>query len=81
MQWGLSKGVLKDIWDVVAGDEGRLNETQFLGCLYLMELAKRGVAPPGSLPLGAFPPIAGTAAPEAGRAFSLSGLEQVWKKS
>jgi hypothetical protein len=80
MQWGLGKGVLKDVWDAVAGDEGRLNAQQFLGCLYLMDLAKRGMAPPRALPPGAFPPVAGAAPqgpPEAGRAFSLSGLEQV----
>ncbi len=41
MQWGLPKGILKDIWAVVAGDEGRLTADQFLQCLYLMDNAKR----------------------------------------
>lgn len=79
MQWGLAKGVLKEVWEVVAGNEGRLNQQQFLGCLYLMDLARRGVPPPRSLPPGAFPPVAGAAQGPAdtGRAFSLSGLEQV----
>jgi hypothetical protein len=79
MQWGLGKAVLKDVWDVVAGDEGRLSQGQFLSCLYLMDLAKRGVAPPRSLPPGPFPPIAApVAAPQSsGGAFSLSGVQQV----
>ena len=42
MQSGLPKHVLKDIWAVVAGDEGRLNQAQFLGCMYLLDQAKRG---------------------------------------
>ena len=41
MQWGLPKGILKDIWAVVAGDEGRLTADQFVQCLYLMDNAKR----------------------------------------
>ena len=62
MQWGLPKGNLKDIWAVVAGDNGQLTEQQFLACLYLMDQAKRGIPPPASLPPGPFPPIS-TAAP------------------
>ena len=42
MQSGLPKHVLKDVWAVVAGDEGRLNLAQFLGCMYLLDQAKRG---------------------------------------
>lgn len=77
-QWGLQKDVLRDIWEVVAGDEGRLSQGHFLGCLYLMELAKRGVPPPRSLPPGPFPPIASTSAmPDSSSSFSLSGLQQV----
>ena len=41
MQWGLPKGILKDIWAIVAGDEGRLTADQFVQCLYLMDNAKR----------------------------------------
>lgn len=78
MQWGLQKEVLRDIWEVVAGDEGRLSQDHFLGCLYLMDLAKRGAPPPKFLPPGLFPPIAGASAqPNAGSSFSLSGMQQV----
>lgn len=79
MQWGLSKAVLKDIWDAVAGDEGRLSQGQFLSCLYLMDLAKRNIAPPKTLPPGPFPPIAAPTAAEASgsAAFSLSSVQQV----
>ena len=42
MQSGLPKHVLKDIWAVVAGDDGRLTMPQFLSCMYLLDLAKRG---------------------------------------
>ena len=41
MQWGLPKGTLKDVWGIVAGDEGFLNQHQFVQCLYLMDNAKR----------------------------------------
>lgn len=41
MQWGLPKGTLKDVWGLVAGDEGFLNQHQFVQCLYLMDNAKR----------------------------------------
>eukprot|EP00891_Asterochloris_glomerata_P006112 jgi/Astpho2/6112/Aster-04057 len=60
MQWGLPKGILKDIWAVVAGDEGRLTADQFVQCLYLMDNAKRGMIPPTRLPPGPFPPMAST---------------------
>jgi len=59
MQWGLPKELLKEIWEIVAGDEGRLSQAQFLSCLYLMDLAKRGVKPLRNIPRGPFPPIAG----------------------
>ena len=42
MQSGLPKHILKDIWAVVAGDVGRLTMPQFLSCMYLLDLAKRG---------------------------------------
>lgn len=41
MQWGLPKAVLKQVWDVVAGDEGQLNPQQFAACLHLMDNAKK----------------------------------------
>ena len=41
MQWGLPKGILKDIWAGGAGDEGRLTADQFVPGLYLMDNAKR----------------------------------------
>ena len=78
MQWGLPKEALKSIWEVVAGDEGRLTQGQFLSCIYLMDLAKRGRPLPQRLPPGAFPPVAPAApAPGAQRALSLSGMQGV----
>ncbi|CAL8470940.1 g10482 [Coccomyxa elongata] len=77
LQWGLPKEVLRDIWEVVAGDEGRLSQSHFLGCLYFMDLAKRGVPPPRVLPPGPFPPIASSSAPsDTGSSFSLSSMQQ-----
>lgn len=78
MQWGLTKAMLKDIWELVAGDEGRLSQRQFVSCIYLMEQAKRGSPLPKRLPPGAFPPIAAPA-PQHGaqQAVSLSGLQGV----
>ena len=78
MQWGLPKEALKGIWELVAGDEGRLTQGQFLSCIYLMDLAKRGRPLPQRLPPGAFPPVAPAApAPGAQGALSLSGMQGV----
>lgn len=41
MQWGLPKSTLKDVWQIVAGNEGKLTQQQFVQCLYLMDLAKQ----------------------------------------
>ena len=70
LQSGLGKGVLKDVWAAVAGDEGRLSQPQFVACLYLMELARRGIPPPTHAPLAgpSFPPIAGGSRPGSGGA-------------
>ena len=57
MRSGLSKQLLKDIWDVVAGDEGALNRHQFIQCLYLIDCAKSNYPIPKVLPAGQFPPI------------------------
>jgi hypothetical protein len=65
MQWGLPKELLKEIWEVVAGDEGQLTCQQFLACLYLMDNAKKGIPPPKALPPGPFPPLAPSGAPAA----------------
>ena len=82
MQWGLPKAILKDIWEVVAGDEGRLTQRQFIGCIYLMELAKRGAPLPHRLPPGPFPPVSQAASPDAPpRAVSLSSLQGVRPRS
>ena len=78
MQWGLPKEALKGIWELVAGDEGRLTQGQFLSCIYLMDLAKRGRPLPQRLPPGTFPPVApAVPAPGAQRALSLSGMQGV----
>lgn len=57
MQSGLSKGQLKLIWDVVAGNEGSLNRHQFIQCLYLIDCTKMNIAIPQVLPEGQFPPM------------------------
>ncbi|KAG2497057.1 hypothetical protein HYH03_005055 [Edaphochlamys debaryana] len=74
-QSGLDKAVLRDIWSLVAGTEGRLSGPQFVASMYLMEMAKRGVPLPKALPPGlvGFPPIAGMAAPAPGPAAAAAG--------
>ena len=60
MQSGLSKGTLKDIWDVVAGNSGELNRHQFVQCMYLIDWVKgsgQGKPVPKQLP-PQFPPVA-----------------------
>lgn len=79
MQWGLPKATLKDLWELVAGDEGRLTQRQFISCIYLMERVKAGAPLPHRLPPGPFPPVAqpaSSAPPQ--RAVSLAGLQGVW---
>ena len=77
LQSGLGKGVLKDVWAAVAGNEGRLSAPQFLACLYLMDLARRGLPVPAHAPPAGpdFPPIAGGARPGSGQ-LSLQGMQQ-----
>ncbi|KAL4856966.1 Intersectin-1 [Chlorella vulgaris] len=60
MQSGLPKSVLKQIWDLVAGDEPRLSRHQFVQALYLIDCVKRGMGVPAALPPGPFPPVQGT---------------------
>ncbi len=58
MQSGLSKGALKDIWDVVAGQSAELNGHQFIQCMYLIDWVKArgpGAVVPKALP-AQFPP-------------------------
>jgi len=58
MQSGLSKGTLKDIWDVVAGRSAELNGHQFIQCMYLIDWVKSrgpGAVVPTVLP-AQFPP-------------------------
>ena len=59
MRSGLPKETLKQIWDVVAGDEGHLNGHQFVQCLYLVDCAKMGIPIPATIPPGQFPPSQG----------------------
>ncbi len=59
LQSGLDKAVLRDIWTVVAGAEGRLSQQQFVASMYLQEQAKRGAPLPKQLPPGAGRPSAG----------------------
>jgi len=55
MKSGLDKGVLKSIWDLVAGNEGKLNEQQFVMSQHLILGALKGEPLPTSLP-----PMAGS---------------------
>lgn len=41
MQWGLSQGVLREVWTLVAGDAGQLSTQQFISAIYLMDNAKQ----------------------------------------
>ena len=56
MQSGLSKSVLKSIWDVVAGNEGSLNRHQFVQSMYLIDCTKANYPVPKEIPPGQFPP-------------------------
>ncbi len=50
MKSGLDKGVLKSIWDLVAGNEGALNEQQFVMSQHLIMGSLKGQPLPTSLP-------------------------------
>ena len=41
MQWGLPKDVLRDTWNLVAGNHGQLDARQFISCVYLMDMVKK----------------------------------------
>lgn len=56
MQSGLSKSVLKNIWDIVAGNEGALNRHQFIQSMYLIDCRKNNYPIPSEIPAGQFPP-------------------------
>eukprot|EP00210_Caulerpa_lentillifera_P001261 g1217.t1 len=55
---GVDRSILKQIWQVVAGAAGVINQDQFIKCLYLIEVSRRGMMVPSALPPGQFPPIA-----------------------
>jgi Ca2+-binding EF-hand superfamily protein len=50
MKSGLDKSVLKHIWDLVAGNEGKLDEQQFLLSQHFIMLSLKGEKLPTSLP-------------------------------
>ena len=50
MKSGLDKSVLRHVWDLVAGNEGRLDERQFLLSQYLIVVALKGEKLPAKLP-------------------------------
>ncbi|QDZ20820.1 hypothetical protein HOP50_04g33410 [Chloropicon primus] len=50
MKSGLDKSVLRHVWDLVAGNEGKLNEQQFLMSQQLIILACKGEKLPAKLP-------------------------------
>lgn len=41
MEWGLPKEVLREIWALVAGQQGQLDARQFISCVYLMDSVKK----------------------------------------
>jgi hypothetical protein len=57
MKSGLDKGLLKRMWDLVAGNAGSLNAEQFFKCMYLMDGCRRGAALPAVLPPGPWPQV------------------------
>ena len=50
MRSGLDKGILKHIWDLVAGNEGKLNEEQFLLSQHYIMLSLKGGQIPARRP-------------------------------
>lgn len=57
MEWGLPKEVLREVWALVAGNQGQLDKHQFVSALYLMDSVKKGMRLPQSLPSKNFPPL------------------------
>ena len=56
---GLDKGLLKRMWDMVAGNAGALNAEQFFKCMYIMDGCRRGAQLPAVLPPGVWPQVGG----------------------
>eukprot|EP00878_Enallax_costatus_P014044 GHUV01014686.1.p1 GENE.GHUV01014686.1~~GHUV01014686.1.p1 ORF type:complete len:952 (+),score=416.02 GHUV01014686.1:1010-3865(+) len=54
---GLDKGMLKRMWDMVAGNAGALNAEQFFKCMYIMDGCRRGAQLPAVLPPGIWPQV------------------------
>merc|ERR1711933_121618 len=50
MRSGLDKGILEHIWDLVAGNEGKLNEEQFLLSQHYIMLSLKGGQIPARRP-------------------------------
>ena len=65
MKSGLDKQVLRQVWDLVAGYEGKLSERQFLVSQHLIAMARKGEALPSKLP----PNFPGTGQPNGQSAF------------
>ena len=51
--------VLRDVWGLVAGNRGYLSESEFVSCLYLLDLVRSGRQLPRQIPPGPFPPVVG----------------------
>lgn len=60
MQWNLPQDDLSQIWDLAAGEDGRVSKEQFVNCLYLMDMKRKGATMPSHLP----PHFAPTVKPE-----------------
>lgn len=57
LQSGLSKTVLKNIWDLSDIDlDGKMDNEEFALCMYLIDMVKNGVKLPPTLPISLIPP-------------------------
>jgi len=57
MQSGLSREVLKVIWDLSDIDQdGKMDNEEFAVCMYLIDMAKAGNKLPSTLPVNLIPP-------------------------
>eukprot|EP00803_Ostreobium_quekettii_P004579 evm.model.scf_431.1 EVM.evm.TU.scf_431.1 scf_431:11385-13403(-) len=66
MNTGVDRGVLKDIWSAVAGNKPYLTSSDFLKCMYMIELTRKGIPLPKVLPPDPFPLVATAPQPPAG---------------
>jgi len=57
MQSGLTREVLKTIWDLSDIDQdGKMDHEEFALCMYLIDMVKGGIKLPPTLPIALIPP-------------------------